>query len=1157
MNYSIRAAVSQRTQLFGDKPNSTWTNIEQQLIPSGERRDKGIRQFDQAESHAHFTVGLPDLAARSSRLVVLGRNCLIAAVAFALVGMGANGSSAQTTGPSAGETPPTTAIGPFVGPQAVPKLSAPASELPPAPPPPRIEVNPLQDSGEPPPIIDVPTGIPDPAGQFSESESQLFDQQATGLLGADGFALEELGDPIVNVLGLGGAIPNDTNGDVGPDDFVQMVNAVFIVFDKQGVPRGPAAAINSLWTTADPTDTSECATQNRGDPIVLYDRAADRWLLSQFAKNVSGSNSDPGYICVAISQTADPTGTYYLYQFTVARFPDYYKIGVWPDGYYVSANFNGPNEALAAVMDRANMLNGNPAGIVEFAAPTLVNNFDVLIPSTVVGETPPPAGTPNFFYRQVDADIIGGAFDRLELWEFHVDWTTPANSTFTGPTDIPTAPFDSSTCGYDPSVPCIEQPGTAQLIDAIQVAPMYRFPYRNFGDREVLVGNFTVDATGSNGAGVRWFELERSGGGAWAVVNEGTYAPQPPFAPAYIHRWMGSANIDRFGNIALGYTASSSEDVFPSARYTGRLASDPVGLLPQPEKTIQAGVSSTGQRWGDYYTMSVDPVDDCTFWYTGDATAAGGFRQSSIASFRFADCALDVEIAKSDIPDPVLAGGNLKYTITVTNHGVLNATNLFVTDTLPAGVSFVSDSLPNPECIDTSVPTIVCNLGDLDAGDSTSFDITVHVASNILFGPDGPIEITNTAEVDQDQDDSDGSNNTISEVTLVTESADLMVSKICKPDEPASAGSTAFCDIIVDNAGPSGARNVMLSDVILSDGAFTIGTISTSQGSCNGPPPAGTVDCDLLDIDAGGRVTVTVEVSSNAGVDVNDTATVSSDTPDPVAANNMAEGSVSFFAVADLSVAKSDTPDPVVAGTNLTYTLAIHNFGPSTATNVVVTDQVPAGVQIVSITPFPASANCTAGDPGNPANPTTCNMGSINSAGGASVEIVVHVLPDTIGLLHNDATVSSDATDLVNGNNVDTEDTTVIAEADLEIEKSATFDGAKPSADLVYLLNVVNNGPSDAQNVVVVDTFPSTAKKLVYLSDTGNGACSYNEAGHSLTCTVGPLPLGASWSVEIRMNPKGSLGLITNTADVSSSTTDPDPGNNSASYDVEIKGGVK
>jgi len=522
------------------------------------------------------------------------RNFLVTALALAFSLFGTGVALAQTT------------IEGTAGPKVTPKLSIPARDLPAAPLPSGEEVNPLQDSGAP--VRFGPKGVADPAAQLSAD-------------GVDGtYALDLLGDPIVNVLGMGGANPNDTNGDVGPNHFVQMINSRFQIFDKQGNSLAGPSAINSLWASA-PAGQAECTNQNRGDPIVLYDRMADRWLLSQFAKNVSGDNADPGYLCIAISQTADPTGAYHLYQFTVARFPDYYKLGVWPDGYYASANYNGPNSAMVAVMDRANMLNANPAAILLAEVYTLDDNFDVLIPSTVTGDTPPPAGTPNFMYRQIDGDLFGGP-DRLELWEWSVNWSGP---TLAGVGyGIPSAPFDSDTCGYG-FVQCIDQPGTAQQLDPIQIGTMYRFPYRNFGDREVLVGNFTVDATGSDGVGIRWFELERVGGGPWQFANQGTYAPQPPGAPAFIHRWMGSANMDRFGNIALGYTASSAQNVFPSARYTGRVASDPLGLLPQPEITILAGQSAAAtNRWGDYYTMSVDPVDDCTFWYTGDATGGNG-----------------------------------------------------------------------------------------------------------------------------------------------------------------------------------------------------------------------------------------------------------------------------------------------------------------------------------------------------------------------------------------------------------------------------------------------------------------------------------------------------------------------------------------------------
>jgi len=1152
--------------------------------------------------------------------------------------------------------------GPFVGPKVSPKKSKPARDLPKVNPASKAERNKLGSTDSK--VIAGPAGTVDPAAQ----------------LAADGgFAMTTLGAPIVNFLGAGGANPNDTNGDVGPNHYVQTINAVFTIFDKQGNTLAGPSAINSLWTTANPADTSACATQNRGDPIALYDNQADRWLISQFAQ--------PNFICFAISQTPNPTGTYFLYQMTVARFPDYFKVGVWPDGYYVSANLNGPNEAMAAVFDRANMLNGNPAGSVEFAAPTLVNNFDMLLPSDLDGATPPPFGTPNFMYRQRDPGVVpGGGVDRLELWEFHVDWINTLNSTFTGPTDIPTAPFDSSTCGYG-FVQCVSQPGTAQQLDPIQVASMYRLAYRNFGTKEVMVGNFTVDADGADGVGIRWFELERSGGGAWAVANEGTYAPQPPGAPAFIHRWMGSAAMDRFGNLALGYTASSAQNVFPSARYSGRAAGDPLGLLPQPERTILAGQANTGaggNRWGDYSAMQVDPVDDCTFWYTGDATAANGSRQSAIASFRFSDCATDLQITKTvspnNPPEHPNAGEEIVYTITVTNAGDIPAQNVIVTDQLPAEVNYLANT---DSCTGVAVGatgTLTCPLGTIDAGESVSFQIKVSIDPDL----GGATAITNTATVASDANESDPSDNTITLTHLVDELADLRVTKVCKPDtEPAPAGTSGVCSMFVTNDGPSAARSVTLTDVHVSDGAFNLTT--SSPGCAVGP--ADTVSCALGTIQPGATVRVDVNVSSNDDVDVNDVARVASATPDPAPANNQSTSGLSFDASADLSIVKTgpasatagtqftytltvdnagpstakgvvasdelpddvdfvsalasvgtftavggtvtwnlgtvtptdppatlqitvfvhpdatsplvnnasvtsttsdpntannlatwtvalnavagltltktDSPDPVTAGNNLTYTLTVGNGGPSTAQDVVVTDTLPAGTTLVSAVGGTGSTVCAEVQLGI----VSCEVGDLDPGDSETIFITVHVassVPDGT-ILHNTAAATS-PTD-PDGAQA-TADTTVIARADLWMEKTGTAPAGNPAGALIYTLTVHNHpgsapddtptsgagGPSDAQNVVVTDPLPLTSKKLKvqFLSPS----CTYNLGTHTVTCSTTTIPFGTSATFQIQVQIQGSNGTITNRATVSSSTTDPVAGNNSDTVNNVIQGGT-
>ncbi len=999
-----------------------------------------------------------------------------------------------------------------VGPPTVhdkvePLRSAPARDLPAAPPTSSTEVNPLQGGDE---VIDLAeTGRADPVAQLDAAE---------------GLALNQLGAPIVNVPGQGGANPNDTNGDIGPNDYVQMINSNFQIFDRQGTPRGPSAAINTLWAS-NPAGQNACSTQNAGDPIVLYDRQADRWLLSQFAQTQ--------FLCIAISQTPDPTGAYFLYQFTVDRFPDYFKIGIWPDGYYISANFNGPNTAMATVVDRANMLNGNPAGQVDFEIPTLVNNFDVLIPSNMEGPTPPPAGTPNYFYRQIDGDIIGGS-DRLELWEFQTDWIVPANSTLTGPTDINTAPFDSDTCGYG-FVQCIDQPGTAQQLDPIQIGTMYRLPYRNYGDREVMVGNFTVDADGNDGVGIRWFMLERSGGGGWGIVNEGTYAPQPGGAQPFIHRWMGSANVDRFGNMALGYSASSSANIFPSARYTGRDADDPLGLMPATEFTIQAGqAATTGNRWGDYYTLSVDPVDDCTFWYTGDATAANGSRQSRIASFRFDDCATDLAITKTVSPEHPNAGEEAVYTITVDNQGDIPADNVVVIDELPPEVDYLTDT---DSCTGVAVGatgTLTCDLGLIGPGQSRSFQIKVVIGSDL----GGATSITNVATVDSDANESNPSDNEASLTHLVNESADVRVTKLCKPDTgPAPAGTEGTCSILVTNDGPSAAREVELVDTHISDGAFALAT--TTAGCVTG---AVEMTCALGTIQAGETVQADVVVTSNDGVDVNDVAIASSATPDPNNANNQAEAGLTFDASADLSITKTG-PVTAVPGTTFDYTITVDNAGPSDAQDVVVNDELPPDVDFVSATE--STGSWTAND-----GTVTWNVGDVAvSDPPATITITVFVHEDATGQLVNNAAVTSATSDPNGSNNLATWTTDLEAQAELTVTKDDSPDPVVAGSELTYTVTVGNNGPSTATDVVVTDTLPDDTTLVSAVGGTGSTACAQVQP-NIVSCEVGALAPGATETIFITvLVDSAATGTLLNEVEATS-PTDPDGASDSETTEV-------
>jgi hypothetical protein len=439
-----------------------------------------------------------------------------------------------------------------------------------------------------------------------------------------------------------GWVPPDTVGDIGPNHYVQTVNISLAIYDRSGTLLVGPSPINALWAGFG----GPCEVNNHGDPIVRYDHLADRWLVSQFALGA-------GFECIAISRTPDPVaGGWYLYGFPTPGFPDYPKIGVWPDGYYMGTQRGFPGGGLDVYsFDRIRMLSGLPAGAVQFfvPAPSLF-----LQPSDLDGPAP-PTGTPNFFTRHVDGAQFGGA-DRLEIFAFSVNWGAPGSSTFTPLPSLPVAPFDAILCGSNFFGNCVPQPGTAMRLETLPAWLMWRLQYRNFGTHETLVTNHTVN-TGGDHAGVRWYELRRPSGGAWSVFQQGTHSPD-----IVAHRWMGSAAMDKDGSLALGYSVASGT-VFPGIRYSGRLAGDPAGTLTVAETTlVDGGGSQTGaSRWGNYSTLDVDPVDDCTFWYTTEyysATSNAGWR-TRIASFQLPSCGRVPPAAPLPHQVALLAGGLL------------------------------------------------------------------------------------------------------------------------------------------------------------------------------------------------------------------------------------------------------------------------------------------------------------------------------------------------------------------------------------------------------------------------------------------------------------------------------------------------------------------
>jgi len=424
--------------------------------------------------------------------------------------------------------------------------------------------------------------------------------------------------------------PPDTTGDVGPNHYVQWVNLRYAVYTLTRdvnnqitaftpVPGFPKNG-NTIWSGFG----GRCQSDNDGDPIVQYDQLADRWVLTQFAVS-----AQPYTQCVAVSTTPDPTGTYFRYAFSYSKnFNDYPKMGVWPDAYYITYNmFRGGRTFIGnqvCALERAQMLVG---GAARQACVTTSTSNASLEPADLEGTTLPPTGEPNL--------LLSITSTSLNFWRFAVNWTA-GTGTLTGPTAVSGVAAFSRACGGGV---CIPQPGTTTQLDSLGDRLMFRLSYRNFGDHEAMVINHSV--TSGTGVGVRWYELQNATGQTLGSANPVLFQ-QGTFAPTNDFRWMGSAAMDKTGGIAIGYNISNASTIVPSIRYAYRGPADPLGTIGN-ETTILAGSGSqTGglTRWGDYSTISVDPVDGCQMVFTSQYQPANGsFNWTTwIYSFKLSTC---------------------------------------------------------------------------------------------------------------------------------------------------------------------------------------------------------------------------------------------------------------------------------------------------------------------------------------------------------------------------------------------------------------------------------------------------------------------------------------------------------------------------------------
>jgi hypothetical protein len=551
----------------------------------------------------------------------------------------------------------------------------------------------IEDSGTeqilPPPGMPVKNypvkpGFVDPVAQNWQGEAQMP-------------------DPIITFEGMsknesGGWIPPDTNGDVGPDHYIQTVNVAIGIFDKATGTALAKTGYDTFFASAPPP----CNSGNRGDVISLYDHLADRWIISDFYLN-----STPTYECLAISKTGDPVGGgWWFYAIPAGNdlgsWHDYPKLSVWPNSYFMTANMFDPwAGAKLWAFDRAKMLVGAP---MTAQTVDLGPSYGSVLPGNLEGPMP-LVGAPGYF---ASIEFLS----TLHIWRYFVDWDVPGNSHLDGPFSLEIAEF-----GYIGEIP---QPAPGSMLDSLGDRLMMQLQYRNFGDHESLWVNHTV-ASGDV-AGVRWYEVRDPAGSPY-VYQEGTFQPDDTY------RWMGSLAIDQDGNMALGYSAASPS-LMPAIRFAGRLNGEILGTLPHAENSIieGTGVQTSQSRWGDYSAMTVDPVDDCTFWYTTEYYSTNSSNwQTRIGSFKFPSCGTVkgylggtvYDASTGDpIPDVIVVAEGISATLTTQTDN----TGYF-TMTLPANVYALTASSELPGYPNATTISGV----DLQAG--------AHLTQNIPLSP--------------------------------------------------------------------------------------------------------------------------------------------------------------------------------------------------------------------------------------------------------------------------------------------------------------------------------------------------------------------------------------------------------------------------------------
>jgi len=466
--------------------------------------------------------------------------------------------------------------------------------------------------------------------------------------------------PIIqNFVGMSqsGYIPPDPTGAAGPNHYMHAVNSRVAIFDKSGnILVGPVSLAAFLGNGS-----------NNGDPIVLYDQLADRWLVSEFSSSYG--------LSIGVSETNDPGGAYNVYSYPFTGLPDYPHYSVWHDGYYGTANYIGNGTAAAFIMDRSVMLAGGPSPQIIFwqSLPGIIHNPNTIKSAeaaNLLGTTLDPS-TPGYFTYLQDDAWGGVSFDHLKVWEAVPDWDNTANSTISAPLEIPTDPFDAGEI-FGNGNGAIRQPGTSQRLSGQGGIISYAANYRPFATHNSWLITFNTFIDGNQTGGIRWIELRNDASNPWSIFQEGTYSIADGHS-----RVMSSSAMDAEGNIGLAYTTAST--TLPvSLRYTGRYDGDALGMMTVAETIIfdGPGVRTNAERYGDYSHMTMDP-DGFTFWYTGDYFYTNNQWRTRIAAFRiFGPFANDVGVSAINSPNNGILTNAETVEISIRNYSPNAITNV-------------------------------------------------------------------------------------------------------------------------------------------------------------------------------------------------------------------------------------------------------------------------------------------------------------------------------------------------------------------------------------------------------------------------------------------------------------------------------------------------